>query len=96
MPVSHSLRLFLFILQELLSAERPEELSQGASLVYALFHMSLPELTLALLHHTVPTLLQGSSPRLHMLTDPRGRYLAKLCAMCLAAVHRARQNRNSK
>lgn len=84
------------LVQELLSAERPEDLSQGVSLVYALFHMSLPELTLALLHHTVPMLLQGSSPRLHLLTDPRGRYLAKLCAMCLAALYRSRQKQNAE
>ena len=52
--------------------------------------MDLENLTLSLLHHTVPGLLQAAGSKLTMLTDPRGQMLAKLCAMCLVVLHRMR------
>ena len=60
-------------------------------MLYGLFHIDLDNLTLCLLHHTLPGLLQASGNKLQLLTDPRGQALAKLTVMCLVVVYRMRQ-----
>jgi hypothetical protein len=93
------------LVRALLTYDRVEDLSQGAGLLYALFHLDIDNLILALLNFTLPGLLtlQSATPTtvtvsaststvgLRLLTDPRGHTLAKLCVMCLNLASTTRQ-----
>ena len=86
--------------QELLRFDQPEMLHKAAGLIFGLFKIDLELLTLALLHDTVPAVLQAPSlmppaeggSGCKMLTDPRGRALAKLCVMLLVSLNVARKS----
>lgn len=84
------------IVQDVLRHDRPEDLHKGIGLLYSLFHMDLETITLCLLLHTLPNLLQSTGPNVRLLTDPRGSSLAKLCVMCLAVLHTMRQQPKGK
>lgn len=73
----------------MLESNRTEDLSQALALAFAIFHMDLEHICLSLLFHTVPKLLQ-LAPKQHMLTDPCGYTLAKLCVMTITAAQNAR------
>ena len=80
----------------MLSHTREEEFTKSLGIIFALFHIDLEGLTTALLHRTVPSMVQGSVNKLSMLTDPKGRILAKLCVMCLTALNSAKKVENGK
>lgn len=73
----------------MLSSNRLEDLTQALGLLFAVFHLDLENITLSLLLHTVPRLLQ-SAEKQHLLTDPRGYILAKACVLCIVATQTAR------
>lgn len=79
----------------MLNHDRPEDLTKGIGLLYSIFHIDLENLALLLFHHTLPAILQADDSKLSLLTDPRGRYLAKLCIMSLVAVHKMKQSDRS-
>ncbi|KAL8611936.1 hypothetical protein ACOMHN_034065 [Nucella lapillus] len=70
------------IVMQMLEWSRAEELSQALSLVLAIFHMDLEHLTHSLLLTLMPRLLL-STLHTHVLTDPHGFTLAKLCVLCI-------------
>ncbi|GAB1599287.1 mediator of RNA polymerase II transcription subunit 24-like isoform X5 [Argonauta hians] len=75
----------------MLTSNRLEDLSLSLSLSFALCHMDLENITLSLLLHTLPNIL--SSPhKMHMLENPRGAVLAKLCVMCIVGAQMAKSN----
>lgn len=69
------------VVMQMLEGSRTEELSQALSLVLAIFHMDLERLTHSLLLTLLPRLLL-STVHTHLLTDPHGFTLAKLCVLC--------------
>lgn len=71
-----------YLMQQMLEWNKAEELSQALSLVLAIFHMDLEHLTHSMLLRLMPRLLL-STVHTHMLTDPRGFTLAKLCVLCI-------------
>lgn len=76
----------------MLESSRMEDLMKALSLVYAIFHMDLEHITLSLLFHTLPRLLQTTHYHT-LLTDPRGSTLAKLSVMVLVS---AQNSKNSE
>ena len=68
--------------QEMLEWSKAEELNQALSLVLAIFHMDLEHLTHSLLLTLMPRLLL-STIHTHVLIDPHGFTLAKLCVLCI-------------
>ncbi|XP_025096611.1 mediator of RNA polymerase II transcription subunit 24-like isoform X2 [Pomacea canaliculata] len=70
------------VVMQMLEWNKAEELSQALSLVLAIFHMDLEHLTHSMLLRLMPRLLL-STVHTHMLTDPRGFTLAKLCVLCI-------------
>ncbi|KAK7489537.1 hypothetical protein BaRGS_00019171 [Batillaria attramentaria] len=70
------------VVMQMLECNKVEELSQALSLVVAIFHMDLEHLTHSLLLTLMPRLLL-STIHTHVLTDPRGSTLAKLCVLCI-------------
>ncbi|XP_076472709.1 mediator of RNA polymerase II transcription subunit 24-like [Babylonia areolata] len=70
------------IVMQMLEWSKAEELSQALSLVLAIFHMDLEHLTHSLLLTLMPRLLL-STVHTHVLTDPHGFILAKLCVLCI-------------
>ncbi|XP_022343431.2 mediator of RNA polymerase II transcription subunit 24-like isoform X1 [Crassostrea virginica] len=76
-------------IEAMLESSRLEDLNRALSLVFALFHMDLEHITLSLLFHTLPRLLQTT--RYHsLLTDPRGNTLAKLSVMILVSAQNSK------
>ncbi|XP_021357333.1 mediator of RNA polymerase II transcription subunit 24-like isoform X3 [Mizuhopecten yessoensis] len=73
----------------MLNSSRLEDLTQALGLLFAVFHLDLEHITLSLLLHTVPKLLQ-SADKQQLLTDPRGYILAKACVLCIVAAQTAR------
>ncbi len=74
--------LILIVLQQMLENNKSEDLCQSLSLVFSIFHMDLEHMTLSLLLHTLPRILHTKT-RLHLMIDPRGYTLAKLCVLCI-------------
>ena len=68
--------------QEMLEWSKAEKLNQALSLVLAIFHMDLEHLTHSLLLTLMPRLLL-STIHTHVLIDPHGFILAKLCVLCI-------------
>ena len=66
----------------MLEWSKAEELNQALSLVLAIFHMDLEHLTHSLLLTLMPRLLL-STIHTHVLIDPHGFTLAKLCVLCI-------------
>ncbi|XP_048736976.1 mediator of RNA polymerase II transcription subunit 24-like isoform X2 [Ostrea edulis] len=79
-------------IEVMLESSRMEDLMKALSLVYAIFHMDLEHITLSLLFHTLPRLLQTTHYHT-LLTDPRGSTLAKLSVMVLVS---AQNSKNSE
>ncbi|KAL5007754.1 hypothetical protein ScPMuIL_016560 [Solemya velum] len=77
------------VVTQMLHSNRKDELLQSLSLAFAVFHMDLVHLTLSLLLHFVPSVLQAVH-QLHLLTDPRGYIFAKLCVTCIIAAQKGR------
>ncbi|KAL3832581.1 hypothetical protein ACJMK2_024214 [Sinanodonta woodiana] len=77
------------LVYHMLQSNRCEDLTQALSLVYAITHIDPEHMTLSLLIHTVPLLLQ-SAEKQHLLTDPRGYTLAKLCVLCITSAQTAK------
>ncbi|XP_067650609.1 mediator of RNA polymerase II transcription subunit 24-like isoform X2 [Haliotis asinina] len=74
---------------QMLENNKSEDLCQSLSLVFSIFHMDLEHMTLSLLLHTLPRILHTKT-RLHLMIDPRGYTLAKLCVLCITAAQEAR------
>ena len=70
----------------MLSNSRVEDLNKGVAFLFSLFLIDLDSLATSLVRTTVPNLIQADSSRLHLLVDPRGTALAKLCVMCTVAL----------
>ncbi|KAK7109542.1 mediator of RNA polymerase II transcription subunit 24-like [Littorina saxatilis] len=70
------------VVMQMLEGSKSEELTQALSLVLAIFHMDLEHLTYSLLMTLMPRLLL-STVHTHVLTDPHGFTLAKLCVLCI-------------
>ena len=66
----------------MLEWSKAEKLNQALSLVLAIFHMDLEHLTHSLLLTLMPRLLL-STIHTHVLIDPHGFILAKLCVLCI-------------
>lgn len=66
------------IWQAMLESSRLEDLMKALSLVFAIFHMDLEHITLSLLFHTLPRLLQTTGYH-NLLSDPRGNTGQALC-----------------
>lgn len=79
------------IVAMMLTSNRLEDLSLSLSISFALCHMDLENITLSLLIHTLPNILR-SPHKMHMLINPRGSILAKLCVMCIVGAQTARLN----
>ncbi|XP_064613745.1 mediator of RNA polymerase II transcription subunit 24-like isoform X2 [Liolophura sinensis] len=77
------------LVRHMLEGKQPIDLTRALSMAFSAFHIDLEPLTLSLLLHTLPTLLQ-SSHRIHLLIDPRGYTLAKLCVMCISSAYTAK------
>ncbi|CAI9716342.1 Hypothetical predicted protein [Octopus vulgaris] len=75
----------------MLAGNRLEDLSLSLSLSFALCHMDLENISLSLLLHTLPNIL-SSRHKMHMLVNPRGAMLAKLCVMCIVGAQMAKSN----
>lgn len=76
------------LVREVLSDSRVEDLNKGVAFLFSLFLIDFDSLTLSLLRTTIPRLIQMDHKRLHLLIDPRGTALAKLCVMCTVALHK--------
>ncbi|KAM8946512.1 mediator of RNA polymerase II transcription subunit 24 isoform 2-T2 [Pelodytes ibericus] len=77
------------LVKELLRETRMEFALRAVELLYAIFCLDMPQLTLTLLGHVLPALLTDSA-KWHTLMDPPGRALAKLsvwCAMTSFSTH---------
>ncbi|XP_075436251.1 mediator of RNA polymerase II transcription subunit 24 [Ascaphus truei] len=77
------------LVKELLTETRMEFALRAVELLYAIFCLDMPQLTLTLLGHVLPALLTDSATW-HTLMDPPGRALAKLsvwCAMTSYSTH---------
>ncbi|KAI0211616.1 Mediator of RNA polymerase II transcription subunit 24 [Lamellibrachia satsuma] len=74
------------LVREVLSYSGVQDLNNGIAFLFSLFLIDLDSLTLSLLRSTIPRLIQMDSSQLHLLTDPRGSALAKLCVMCTVAL----------
>ena len=86
---------FFYNVKAMLESSRLEDLNRALSLVFALFHMDLEHITLSLLFHTLPRLLQTT--RYHsLLTDPRGNTLAKLSVMILVSAQNSKNAEKGK
>ncbi|ESO96217.1 hypothetical protein LOTGIDRAFT_239364 [Lottia gigantea] len=72
------------IVNHMLETNKTDELCTAVSLVFALFHMDLENLTLSLLVKTLPSILH-SADRTHLMIDPRGYTLARLAVLCITA-----------
>ena len=70
--------------------DRVEDINQGVSLACALFHLDIQGLTLDLVHHVVPQILQLPDSHLKKIVDPRGKALTRLAVMCLSVCHRVK------
>lgn len=77
------------IWQAMLESSRLEDLMKALSLVFAIFHMDLEHITLSLLFHTLPRLLQTTGYH-NLLSDPRGNTLAKLSVMILVSAQNSK------
>lgn len=77
------------IWQAMLESSRLEDLMKALSLVFAIFHMDLEHITLSLLFHTLPRLLQTTGYN-NLLSDPRGNTLAKLSVMILVSAQNSK------
>uniref|UniRef100_A0A8C5QQA8 Mediator of RNA polymerase II transcription subunit 24 n=1 Tax=Leptobrachium leishanense TaxID=445787 RepID=A0A8C5QQA8_9ANUR len=69
------------LVKELLRETRMEFALRAVELLYAIFSLDMPQLTLTLLGHVLPALLTDSA-KWHTLMDPPGRALAKLSVWC--------------
>ncbi|NXI26196.1 MED24 polymerase, partial [Sterrhoptilus dennistouni] len=69
------------LVKELLKETRKEHTLRAVELLYAIFCLDMPQLTLTLLGHILPNLLTDSS-KWHTLMDPPGKALAKLSVWC--------------
>ncbi|XP_053309445.1 mediator of RNA polymerase II transcription subunit 24 isoform X2 [Spea bombifrons] len=77
------------LVKELLRETRMEFALRAVELLFAIFCLDMPQLTLTLLGHVLPALLTDSA-KWHTLMDPPGRALAKLsvwCAMTSFSTH---------
>ncbi|XP_013388960.1 mediator of RNA polymerase II transcription subunit 24-like isoform X2 [Lingula anatina] len=74
------------LVKEMLQFTRVEELEHAVALVSAIFFIDMDQLTLSLLHSTLPQILQGMSFK-PGIVDPRGRALIRLCVFCIGATH---------
>ncbi|XP_074655944.1 mediator of RNA polymerase II transcription subunit 24-like isoform X2 [Tubulanus polymorphus] len=80
------------IVKEMLCQSHPEDLQKAVCLTYGLFHMDIEQLTLCLLCNTIPLILQSTDYKSLILIDPKGRTLAQLCTMCVAATFQVKQH----
>lgn len=76
-------------IEAMLESSRLEDLMKALSLVFAIFHMDLEHITLSLLFHTLPRLLQTTGYH-NLLSDPRGNTLAKLSVMILVSAQNSK------
>uniref|UniRef100_A0A8C8ZHI0 Mediator of RNA polymerase II transcription subunit 24 n=1 Tax=Prolemur simus TaxID=1328070 RepID=A0A8C8ZHI0_PROSS len=69
------------LIKELLKETRKEHTLRAVELLYSIFCLDMPQVTLVLLGHILPGLLTDSS-KWHSLMDPPGTALAKLAVWC--------------
>ncbi|KAM6164917.1 mediator of RNA polymerase II transcription subunit 24 isoform 2-T2 [Rhynchocyon petersi] len=69
------------LIKELLKETRKEHTLRAVELLYSIFCLDMPQVTLVLLGHILPGLLTDSS-KWHNLMDPPGTALAKLAVWC--------------
>ncbi|XP_045382363.1 mediator of RNA polymerase II transcription subunit 24 isoform X2 [Lemur catta] len=69
------------LIKELLKETRKEHTLRAVELLYSVFCLDMPQVTLVLLGHILPGLLTDSS-KWHSLMDPPGTALAKLAVWC--------------
>ncbi|XP_066554766.1 mediator of RNA polymerase II transcription subunit 24 isoform X1 [Amia ocellicauda] len=69
------------LVKELLKETRQERAKRAVELLYSIFCLDTPQITLTLLGHILPNLLTDSG-HWHSLADPPGKALAKLSVWC--------------